>query len=684
MAGLLNYVLYIFKCACSYYSSPGEITVDSLVKFVDYTISRQIYYDHNHIICSTVVEEVRTSLATTVLKSSTKVVSATIDYENRNMSHFLKMYPNHTLECARGICTRIGGTLPVADLNGFITSVQFKLYPTSDTVNIISTTAVKRNTYSDLSFVHIDMTDDIMSRSSSIVIPKHIREYQVHNMKVELEVELRRTVDWLRYHDCTPMVRCISGTVSKRLASSVRLSPYVKVLSAGSKVCGGIAVFDECKSRSVCMLSMCEQLKGATTLIISEQVSFWEDSVNAMVRKPMVYVIHDVGSIRHRDVAHSKYVIVSPRNLRAATMLNENEWFRVIVDVGVLDHIPSRQCERIKSLKTLRRWCVGTRFNMNLCSAIDLWSLITKPYRLCMSHESTAVTRGLTLITKSKHERSSIHLCTMSDDTQDVMYRLSMHLDRSRMYQRKQFIRAMVGLLSTENTASVNDLWDVFTVNNSLPPYKTLLAAEPHSGIMLDSTCCIICFEKMNRPVQLICGHIICYACVSMICKCPACRVELNGKYLFPVGEYQFNNTQNNTIISDKLDTINEFIDTIITDKVKIVIIGSLIPMDCVSINLRDDPCTVENKLFHFIKSRSEHVIRLPEEHLKYCHLLDIDHVIVPFYSTITICSCSTSVKIHHFLYQNSIEHYMYSHNVTPLTLTNRHKWLAYMAFIST
>ena len=696
--------MYVFKCVCSYYKRVDDVSVASLVDFFDYTVCKQIHHQHDHIVCSHAEDHVITSLVTiTTTKSSTATQTENQNYQNRNMRHFLHMYPTHTLECARSICAKIGGEIPSPDLAGFITSVHFRVYPTSNTVNIVATTVVQRNTYSDPAFPYIDMTPDIASRSNPEVIPPYVREaHLINHMNIELTPRLRRVVDWLRYHDTLPILRCISGTVSRRYSSTLRLSPFVKVISPSDKVCGGIVVFDECYARAICMLAMCEQQptkghQGAQTLIVTNQVSFWENSVHQMVRPssnmcPMVYHVHggDVG-VRHRDTVRSRYVIVTPRALRTTPILTNLNWFRVIVDAGVKNYISNKQGKYIQSLTTQRRWCVGAKFSMNLCPAINLWSLIAKPTRGgSVHHETTAISQGITLIVPADHQSHQLHLCSMSERTRDTMFRFSMHLDRTRMYQRRKFVQPMMGLLAKETSRTENDLWDVFiSEDSSLPPYSSLTEAPPSSGIMLDNHC-IICFESMHRPVQLNCRHILCYECASMISKCPACRQDIGAICYLPVGNYNININIGIKPISDKVQKVQEFIDSLIMDNdhVKIVLIGMVTPVRevCMEVHPNDRPCAVDNALFHFINTPSSHIIRLPIEQLQHCHLTDgIDHIIVPFYSTMAICSCSTNVKVHHFLYQQSIEEYMYS-NLTTLSttsLTSRREWIKYINFIN-
>jgi len=587
-----------------------------------------------------------------------------------------------------------------------VTSVHFRVYATSNSVNVTTTTAIRTDTYGPSAFPYVGMSEDIHERTSMTDIPAYVRKaHSVQHMSVSLPPHLCRVIDWMRYHDTVPILRCVSGAVSRR-QYDIRLSPYVKVLAPTCQVRGGIAVFDECHARAMCVLAMCEQFrvqppqpgprKQARTLIMTDQVDFWVNSVHQMIRPStttcqMVYVVHggDVG-IRHRDVARSRYVVVTPRVLRTAMVLFEFEWLRVVVDTGVRDYVSDRQSKSIRSLVTDRRWCVGAKFSMNLCPAIDLWSLVRKPVRGSSFREITAVTKGLTLSVQSTRPSHVLHLCDMSDRTRDTTLRFSMHLDRTRMYQRRRFVQPMMGLLSLETKRTESDPWDVFVCDDSsLAPYQSLVKAPPDSGIMLDSHC-IICFETLHRPVQLGCRHIICYECASMISKCPACRQDINGVCYVPVGNYDNRlslYTDDPTQLSDKVRRVHEFIDGIImdNDRVKIIIVGTVTPVRdvCVQVLPNDRPCTVDNKLFHFIQDPTSHILRLPIEHLRHCHLTEgIDHIIVPFHSTITICSCPSNIKVHHFLYRGSAEEYLYGVTSSVKSLTTRREWIEYMKFL--
>lgn len=675
--------LNILQCTQEFFANRECINSKSVTDFSQFLLYKQLMCEHNALICCA------RNTRDTIQKSR---VLFTCD--NDIIAELISRFPIHSISCLKCI--------PHIELNQEYTfppeqdwcdtQVIFKSRKHSNSVFIISAEIhifAKQHEYNNVfdSDCEAKFDDIPMGLQSSWIelqssnspsdlmnyVPDCIPSLPIQYMnRIDLVQKYIKIIDWMRYHDNRDILKCISVRFSKH----IRGSPFFKIIDHKNTQKGAVIMFKNCQARAIVTLAMCERtrqtelknFKTRTLLITSAHLlNFWEDNIIALCKTINCHrLVSKVDNdTRSSTIFNSRYVIVSTNQFRSTSQFAHHEWFRIIIDNACSLTPNTATYNNIQALKSSRKWCLSLQLSqqiVNLFGLINMWDIVSKP-NTQSSREIYECTRELCLTAESKSavSREHIHFCTLESKTKDKLDTFSIRIHQTKMHRAK-FVRPLLNILSSGLNIKEAKLWDVFFVEKVLPAYVALPEAKHHG---FTSGHCVVCHDQpLEKPVQFQCSHILCYGCANLVQKCPLCRQEIvewfkptNTKLLYT----------NILTCNTKYKEIYSFINTL-PEHSKIIFVTPFNVSEGVP-DISDrhvtylDSRNIEKCLQDFITSSSS-IIIIPRKFLHLIHCEYISHIIIPFAKdrNIPICTCSSSVQIHFFIFKASIEEYMLLH----------------------
>ena len=611
--------------------------------FSAYIVSKQILTNHSKLTCI--------SEKYPIYKDTFQITCS-----NEDIYTYLLSYPVHSLKCISSFPSIAFDHMLPNDFDW--TRSVMKFYPTKQGFKgNLETYIVPGQYIQDSSLLNVNLhlvNGDLLSYIPNTIPVSNVRYINSDVKKHE------RVLSWMNYRDMTPLLQSISIQATR----DIRASSHFKINDHNSKIKGGVMIFENCHTRALCTLAMCEKTrlteikkhKWKTLLITSSPlVSFWEDKIFELCKPQnkmrLVTIIHKRSRPEH--IINSRYVILHKNQLiNLFHLVSSEPWFRIVID-GYYSPT-SLTYSKIKELQSIRKWYLSVEYNMACFDMIGLWDIVQRP-RIGNSKEGKYASQALALRVSSHNlkQRWKVHLCKLDEKTHSKLATFYDRICETKKF-KPSFVRPMLNILASGRDINEAMLWNIFISENMLPGYSSL----PNSTVEgISSPHCVVCHDQpLYQPVQLSCCHIICYSCTKLLNKCPLCRTFITG-YSIP--------TSSNRVPSlgmlkcnNKYDQINTFIESL-PDNSKIVYVSPSIGIH-VPGAMELDIQQIDYSFREFEMGNFK-ILLIPRKYLHMMHYHSITDMIIPFAkdNNLPICTCSPNVTIHFFVFESTIEEFM-------------------------